>query len=251
MADDNRTIFSDKSFINYSGPKVNSVSPEASFEPQFLLRNIETPGSVATQNTKPVDNGGSNADAVKTASINFGESIAPQIFQSPHTILRVFWVLAYIGLIGIFTFQFYSLVDKYMKYPVVTQITIDRRTQSDFPAVTFCNNNPVRKSELEKRRNFVDLASLDEYVESRLLLQISEDYGYDWDLECPNGFEECPQTGVSSCHSSSRSKNQRSAKLYIPFTGRLSLVFVQKKEEFFFTLRFDFKRSLNAVKTLI
>ena len=141
--------------------------------------------------------------SVKLSALQFGAATAPQILDAANWFLRIFWIVAYIGLTAVFAIQFSTLVRLFLSYPVQTDFTIVRSSAATFPAVTVCNNNPVRKSLLEKVRNYVDLAALDDFVESEMLASVVDDLdieGLSW--VCDEEDEaECAEDKVSSSSS--------------------------------------------------
>eukprot|EP00058_Branchiostoma_floridae_P021721 XP_002607211.1 hypothetical protein BRAFLDRAFT_67991 [Branchiostoma floridae] len=62
---------------------------------------------------------------------------------------RLFWTCLFLASFSYFCSQAYDLVNKYLDYPVTTDIKIEW-SELEFPAVTICNANPLRFSELRK-----------------------------------------------------------------------------------------------------
>ena len=79
-------------------------------------------------------------------------------------VMRIVWILAYIGLFLVFCYQTSELGRKYLHYPTKVEIEIVSRSNLDFPAVTVCNNNPIRKSLIGRIRDHEDLILLDDYA---------------------------------------------------------------------------------------
>ena len=53
------------------------------------------------------------------------------------------------------TFNLYSITELYFSYSVDVIIKLNHETELVFPAVTFCNMNPVKRSALENMNNFL------------------------------------------------------------------------------------------------
>ena len=95
----------------------------------------------------------------------FGYSTMPQIFNVTSMVMRVFWVVAYVVFVCVCIQQAYSTLHEYLSYPVNLVISIDTQAdQLEFPAVTVCNNNIVRKNSIVKMTYLQDLFHLDDYV---------------------------------------------------------------------------------------
>jgi hypothetical protein len=139
----------------------------------------------------------------------FAEATIPQIVAGWSRIITIFWIIAYLGLAIGFSYYMSRLVQKYLNYPVTTTLTITKQDVVDFPAVTVCNNNPLRKSVIEKLTNYTDLAHLDAYVGSELMTEIAEEFDLEFScdergLEKCGDSEECVPTewicdGVADC----------------------------------------------------
>ena len=91
------------------------------------------------------------------------DAAVPQV-GSTRKRVRIFWIVIYLGLFLFFSFSFANLVDKYFKYPTSMSLIVETRSQLPFPAVTVCNENPVRKSLIGRLKKFYDLVILDKYI---------------------------------------------------------------------------------------
>lgn len=86
-----------------------------------------------------------------------------QIAQSKHPIRILLWFVAFVGLGSVAIRNLYDLLDEYFQYPLTVSIRLEDMTNVEFPAVTFCNLNPVRKNLLCGRET--DLSyELQEYL---------------------------------------------------------------------------------------
>lgn len=72
----------------------------------------------------------------------------PRILSSKHWYQRVLWLCLVLVTFGFLVHQLYQLFCEYNSYPIKTKVSIKRATLR-FPAVSFCNMNPVKKSQLE------------------------------------------------------------------------------------------------------
>ena len=102
---------------------------------------------------------------IKECALRLQNATAPQ--TGPDTenwILRLMWIVAYLGLFVVFVFQTVTLGKKFTSYPTDVSIEIISKPHLQFPAVTLCNNNPVRLSLLERMTEYQDLVYLNDYV---------------------------------------------------------------------------------------
>ena len=101
---------------------------------------------------------------------------------------KIVWLVIYLGLMGVFLYSFEKMVEKYLDYPTTNQLMIETEANLTFPAVTVCNENPVRKSMIGRYRKFRDLVILDDYVAMNAHLKI-QGYGEtnEPDTVCPKG----------------------------------------------------------------
>ena len=107
----------------------------------------------------------SKGELVKQSAQRLQDATAPQTGSGTEdNFMRIVWILAYIGLFLIFCFQTTTLGLKYLGFPTQVEIEIISRSSLDFPAVTVCNNNPVRKSLIGRMQTHRDLILLEDYV---------------------------------------------------------------------------------------
>lgn len=65
-------------------------------------------------------------------------------------IKKTIWILATTGaVVGLFT-NLVIQVEKYFSYPVNVEMTIQHSNDLEFPSITICNMNPVKKSKLQE-----------------------------------------------------------------------------------------------------
>ncbi|CAN8021290.1 unnamed protein product, partial [Ixodes persulcatus] len=101
-----------------------------------------------------------------------------QMAQSKHPLRIILWFIAFVGLGSVALGNLYDLLEEYFQYPLTVSIRLEDMTNVEFPAVTFCNLNPVRKSLLCGRDT--DLSyELQEFLcnKSAVATVVSEDDG--------------------------------------------------------------------------
>jgi len=70
----------------------------------------------------------------------------PHIHHARGTGKRCLWILITIGCLTGFSYNTYCIGNRFFSYQVSTSLSMDYQSSLIFPAVTICNNNPVRKS---------------------------------------------------------------------------------------------------------
>ena len=100
-----------------------------------------------------------------SAALRLQDATAPQTGPSnSNWMVRCLWILAYVGLFAVFVLQTITLGQKFQSYPTDVSITIVSEPKMDFPAVTVCNENPIRRSLLQRIRKYQELILLEDYV---------------------------------------------------------------------------------------
>ena len=93
----------------------------------------------------------SNEKGMKTILSKFADKTSVQgilyIKESRRWASRSFWIFLFMVGTGAVVWQLIDIVQKYMSHPVSTTIDIGYSTLN-FPTVTICNMNPLRKSML-------------------------------------------------------------------------------------------------------
>ena len=110
---------------------------------------------------------------VKKSIKRLRNAIVPQV-GGTHKTFRLLWMVIYLGLSAIFLFSLRKLVIKYLEYPTTSELTLEIDNNLTFPAVTVCNENPVRKSLISRYRKFSDFLLLDKYVANHVEMTIRE-----------------------------------------------------------------------------
>nr|XP_022336516.1 degenerin mec-10-like [Crassostrea virginica] len=72
----------------------------------------------------------------------------PKILSSKRWYQRVLWICLVLVTFGFLVHQLYQLFCEYKRYPVKTKVSMKRATLP-FPAVSFCNMNPMKKSQMK------------------------------------------------------------------------------------------------------
>ena len=142
-----------------------------------------------------------NVGSIKLSALRLQDATAPQTGPETKSLfLRAMWILAYLGLFVVFILQTVALGTKFTSYPTDVSIEIISKPNLEFPAVTLCNNNPVRISLLERIRDYEDLVYLNDYVLTSVF-KFVENAATDLVVEaavCNDtlDFFECAKTGL-------------------------------------------------------
>ena len=81
------------------------------------------------------------------------------IISSQTTFRRIIWTFFLLVGVGYFSYQSSVLLRKYFSFPVTTKTTLEFEKEPEFPAVTICNLNMLRKSMVLKY-NFKEVTDL-------------------------------------------------------------------------------------------
>ncbi|KAK7099908.1 hypothetical protein V1264_022944 [Littorina saxatilis] len=68
-----------------------------------------------------------------------------KMWEAPHKLLKVLWLLAFLVACAVMVFQLVELFKEFYSFPVKTQVKL-KFSPLALPALTFCNVNPIRKS---------------------------------------------------------------------------------------------------------
>ena len=107
----------------------------------------------------------------------------PRIIGSHYIIAKFFWLILVCGLAAVFIWQGKGLILDFIDAPYNTKIDIITKTLVDFPAVTVCNMNRMRRSELVGTRfqGIVDVdGGFDLENEYSWFFDFSSDFYNDW-----------------------------------------------------------------------
>ncbi|XP_038044543.1 uncharacterized protein LOC119719240 isoform X2 [Patiria miniata] len=76
----------------------------------------------------------------------------PNMFKATSTIGRLIWAFIFFTALGVFIWQASVLVRRYFMFPVSVEVEIITKAELEFPAVTVCNTNKVRRSALKQSK---------------------------------------------------------------------------------------------------
>ena len=107
---------------------------------------------------------------------NFLTAIMPQILSTSSVLLSLIWALAYFVSFAILATQAYLTFNDYYSHPVNVEVSLETSSGSlEFPAVTICNNNMVKRSFISRISHLKELATLSEYVYQMELPETNRD----------------------------------------------------------------------------
>ncbi len=99
----------------------------------------------------------------------------PNIITYKRWWVKLFWAIVSCGLAAVFGLQGYKLLTEFFTWPYNTKIDVISKSKVDFPAVTVCNMNRMRRSELVGTR-FQGLVDIDGGFD------VEEEYSWFWDF---------------------------------------------------------------------
>ncbi|XP_022096860.1 uncharacterized protein LOC110982619 isoform X2 [Acanthaster planci] len=109
-------------------------------------------GTERDQADLPTKEGGI-LEAVKEFALNVTTAHAiPNVFKASTVLGRFLWSVIFTVALGVFIWQASVLVRRYALFPVNVEIEIVTRSELEFPAVTICNTNKVRRSAIMESR---------------------------------------------------------------------------------------------------
>nr|XP_022345432.1 degenerin mec-10-like [Crassostrea virginica] len=95
----------------------------------------------------------------------------PKILSSKHWYQRVLWICLVLVTFGFLLYQLHQLLGEYKRYPVKTKVSMKRATLP-FPAVSFCNMNPIKKS----RMTLINKTGLHDHMARKLDESARDEY---------------------------------------------------------------------------
>ena len=115
-----------------------------------------------------------NHEASKVTE-NFVMSTMPQIFTHSRG-FSVLWALAYLIFITILVYQAIETAVDFFSHPVNVQVSLESNSISlPFPAITVCNNNVIKKSQIRRMTRYQELANLDDVIYQMVLPEEKRD----------------------------------------------------------------------------
>ncbi|XP_071794821.1 acid-sensing ion channel 1C-like [Asterias amurensis] len=94
---------------------------------------------------------------VGTRLENSGAHGIPNIKRAESTRRRLAWTLLFLAGLGMFVYQGYELINKYYSWPINVNVEVRDLRTAQFPAVTWCNLNPIRKDALDDISDLCEL----------------------------------------------------------------------------------------------
>ncbi|KAK0046492.1 amiloride-sensitive sodium channel subunit beta [Biomphalaria pfeifferi] len=111
------------------------------------------------------------------------------IYNSTSILKRLIWILVVLACSGWTAVQCYWLLDRFLAYPTEVKIELKAASELEFPSVTVCNLNPIRRNEINSEP-FKVLAEFIEPVTSDVLFkQIMKSWTFPG--ECPKDKYKC------------------------------------------------------------
>ncbi|GFQ81439.1 hypothetical protein TNCT_540921 [Trichonephila clavata] len=72
-----------------------------------------------------------------------------KIGTSPNPFLKIIWMLILVGGLMVSFYQAFRFLNVFLQYPILVTLQIDQKQFLDFPAVTVCNLNRIKKKYLQ------------------------------------------------------------------------------------------------------
>lgn len=88
--------------------------------------------------------------------------------QSRSTLSRVLWLLCLMTALGIFTWKVVEIVNKYFSYPTSMEVSVNYESPKFFPAVTFCNLNPIKLNAVRELVKTSSMENMTKYINETL-----------------------------------------------------------------------------------
>ncbi|XP_063955787.1 degenerin mec-10-like [Lytechinus pictus] len=86
----------------------------------------------------------------------------PNIQRASHPTIKLAWTVIFLAGTGVMTWQVVALFQAYFAWNYTVNLEVKFNRTQDFPAITICNTNPMRKSGLEtKDSKFQEIFDLD------------------------------------------------------------------------------------------
>ncbi|XP_072029321.1 uncharacterized protein [Amphiura filiformis] len=121
----------------------------------------------------------------------------PIIFKSKRWYGRLFWTLILLAAIGAFLRQAVILFDRYIDAPVTVELQVVSKTFLDFPAVTVCNTNKVRRSAISESKHR-QVLTVDDNTPTAYLVPCSPgDFMCTNEIQCVKSYLVCD--GIRHC----------------------------------------------------
>ncbi|XP_033126039.1 degenerin mec-10-like [Anneissia japonica] len=144
------------------------------------------------------------SESLLVKSREFGSNTSshgiPRIVGAASCFGRLVWSCLYFTCLAVCLWQAYRLVQTYLNFEVTILYNVKNAEgrEVDFPAVTFCNTNPVRRSMLATVPKYMVLSTIDNYTNGLQYYAPCKK----GDFNCTNGrcvksFRKC--NGINDC----------------------------------------------------
>ncbi|XP_030833219.1 degenerin deg-1 [Strongylocentrotus purpuratus] len=131
----------------------------------------------------------------------------PRVLNSSRSsISRLFWCLVTVGLMAALLYQGSKLVISFIGRPTTTKISLVTKSKLEFPSVTICNLNMMRRSQLNGTR-FEALADLDKASDIDGIGH--DDSDYDWFFSSDDASPSSPGGDPSTTPQPGRRRRRR------------------------------------------
>jgi hypothetical protein len=104
----------------------------------------------------------------------------PKIIKSKFLLIKFIWIVSSILSISFCSYTITSTVNEYLKHDVVSNIRVHTEIEADYPAILFCNRNPIVKEEGRQMfLNYLKQMNVTDYEEN---LELNKNLGYIGDM---------------------------------------------------------------------
>ncbi|XP_046554137.1 acid-sensing ion channel 2-like [Haliotis rubra] len=103
-----------------------------------------------------------------------------RIYNATSIVKRLAWLVVFLAMLAWLSVQCYWLLERYFNYPVEVKMDLVAAQELDFPSITVCNLNPLKKSKLHEMP-YRDLASFMQLEsQDKLYTAFKDNYYDDW-----------------------------------------------------------------------
>jgi hypothetical protein len=117
---------------------------EAYFEQEKKKMNTFT---AATNSILPPTIAATKPDSIKKRFLKLAKSSSfhgvPNLLKSEHLFMRFVWFVCMMSSFGFCSYEIARSISKFLKFDVLITSELVRESNTEFPAVTFCNMNPI------------------------------------------------------------------------------------------------------------
>ncbi|KAK7496040.1 hypothetical protein BaRGS_00012741 [Batillaria attramentaria] len=102
-----------------------------------------------------------------------------RIYNASSIRRRIGWTVLLLGMLAWLSIQCFWLLNLYFQYPMEVKMDIEAARQLEFPSVTVCNMNPIKKQEVEHNPAFYPLKHFTDKIDDDDMLY--DYYNTHWD----------------------------------------------------------------------